>query len=524
MSARRGFGAALLFAAAGCNLAPRYARPSSPSGTSYRELVPATFKGAQGWKVAQPKDDAIRGKWWEMYGDPLLNQLEEEVDAANQTLAKAVATYRAAQTVVAQARAALWPTVALSPSVSRQRSGTSTFSSASGTSVRSSGLSTIFLLPLDASWEADLWGRLRNTVTSAAHEAQATAADLENTRLSLHAQVGIFYFQLRSQDAQVKLYEDTVVAFQKDLDLVKIRHEGGIASDLDVAQAETQLKAAIAAGTDLGINRAIFEHAIAALVGKPASTFSIAAAPLQTNPPAIPVGIPSELLERRPDIAAAERRVAEANANIGVARAAFFPTLTLSGQIGFVSTALSSLLSVPSFIWSLGTTLSETLVDGGKRKAQLEDTWALYDEFVATYRSTVIAAFQEVEDFLAELRILSQERREQDDAVRAAQNALKVAEDRYKFGVDSYLNVITAQTTLLSNQRIAATIRMSQMTASVSLIRALGGGWDASRLWSQPEAPPEDRISRASGGPDGDSSHLNRNISQDELSVETKGR
>jgi NodT family efflux transporter outer membrane factor (OMF) lipoprotein len=291
-----------------------------------------------------------------------------------------------------------------------------------------------------------------------------------------------------------------------------------------VAQAETQLKAAIAAGTDLGINRAIFEHGIAALVGKPASTFSIAAAPLQTNPPAIPVGIPSELLERRPDIAAAERRVAEANANIGVARAAFFPTLTLSGQIGFVSTALSSLLSVPSFIWSLGTTLSETLVDGGKRKAQLEDTWALYDEFVATYRSTVIAAFQEVEDFLAELRILSQERREQDDAVRAAQNALKVAEDRYKFGVDSYLNVITAQTTLLSNQRIAATIRMSQMTASVSLIRALGGGWDASRLWSQPEAPPEDRISRASGGPDGDSSHLNRNISQDELSVETKGR
>ena len=504
MIAWRGLSAALLLAAAGCNLAPRYTRPSSPPATSYRELVPANFKGAQGWKLAQPKDDAIRGKWWEMYGDPLLNQLEEEVDVANQTLAKAVASNRAAQALVAQARGGLWPTVSLSPSVSRQRSSSSAFSSGTGTAVRSSGLATVYQLPLQASWEADLWGRLRNTVSSAANEAQATAADLENTRLSLHAQVGINYFQLRSQDAQVKLYAETVAAFQKDLDLVRIRYQGGIASDLDVAQAETQLKAAIAAGTDLGINRALFEHAIAVLVGKPASTFSIAVAPLQANPPAIPVGIPSELLERRPDIAAAERRVAEANANIGVARAAFFPTLTLSGQTGFVSTALSSLFSAPSFIWSLGTTLSETLFDGGKRQAQLENTWALYDEFVATYRGTVLFAFQEVEDFLAELRILSQERQEQDDAVQAAQTALARAEDRYKFGVDSYLNVITAQTTLLSNQRIAASIRMAQMTASVSLIRALGGGWDASRLSSKGEPPPEGRVASASGGPDGD--------------------
>jgi len=473
--------------AAGCNLAPEYARPSAFSPTAsaempaaFRELAPADFPSTDGWKMAQPRDDLIRGSWWEMFGDPLLNELEQQVDVSNQSLALAAANYRVARALVGEARAQLFPTVTTSPSVTRSKFGSGTTSTSSTRS--SSSATTQFQLPFDATWEADLWGRIRNSVNASTDEAQATAADLENTRLLIHSEVAVDYFQLRGQDAQKEILDSNVVAFRKALDLTKIRHEGGIASDEDVAQAETQLNTTIAQDTDLGVLRAQLEHAIAALTGKPASSFSIPLAPLQPNPPEVPLGLPSQLLERRPDIAAAERRVAEANAQIGVVKAAFFPTLTLSGSAGFASTALGSLLSAPSRFWQFGASLAQTLFDGGKRQATVEQAMASYDGTVASYRQTVLTAFQEVEDELASLRILSQERGQQDAAVASAQTALARAEDRYKFGVDSYLNVITSQSTLLSNQRTAMNIRLQQMTASVLLIKALGGGWEASRL------------------------------------------
>jgi NodT family efflux transporter outer membrane factor (OMF) lipoprotein len=489
-TSRRTSVAVVVALVAGCNLAPEYARPTAipPGGSTpaaWRELTPADFASTDGWKMAQPQDDLIRGNWWEKFGDPLLNELEQQVDVSNQSLALAAANYRVARALVAEARAQLFPIVTTSPSVTRSSSGATTSTSVARSS---SSATTQFQLPFDASWEADLWGRIRNSVNASTDEAQATAADLENTRLLIHAEVAVDYFELRAQDSQKEILDGTVVAFRKALDLTKIRHEGGIASDEDVAQAETQLETTIAQDTDLGILRAQLEHAIAALVGKPASSFSIPMAPLRPNPPAIPLGLPSQLLERRPDIAAAERRVAEANAQIGVVKAAFFPTLTLSGSGGFASTALGSLLSAPSRFWQFGASLAQTLFDGGKRQATVEQAMASYDGTVATYRQTVLTAFQEVEDELASLRILSQERGQQDAAVASAQTALARAEDRYKFGVDSYLNVITTQSTLLSNQRTAMNIRMQQMTASVLLIKALGGGWEASRLASLNQA------------------------------------
>jgi len=461
--------AALLVA--GCNLAPEYTRPSTPSAhpAAWKELTPADFASTDGWKQAEPRDGVIRGNWWEMLGDPLLDELERQVDVANQTLAQAYATHRAAEAVVAQNRSQLFPTVAVSPSVTRSGSGSgsshsSTIVGATGSQVVGGGggtATTQYQVPLEASWELDLWGSIRNTIAASGDEAQATAADLENTRLSLHGQLAVLYFQLRGQDAQKQLLDDTVVAFRK------------------------MLEQTIAQDTDLGISRAQFEHAIAVLVGKAASSFSIPVSPLRSNPPAVPLGIPSQLLERRPDIAAAERRVAEFNAQIGVAKAAYFPTVTLSGEFGFASTALSSLFTLPSRIWAFGASLAQTLFDGGKRQAQVEQALANYEFQVAGYRQTVLTAFQQVEDNLAALRILSQERRQQEDAVASAQKALALEMDRYRLGVDPYLNVITAQTILLSNQRTALTLRMEQMTATVQLIEALGGGWDASRLASR---------------------------------------
>jgi len=485
--------AALLVA--GCNLAPEYTRPSTPSAqpAAWKELTPADFASTDGWKQAEPRDGVIRGNWWEMLGDPLLDELERQVDVANQTLAQAYATHRAAEAVVAQSRSQLFPTVAVSPSVTRSESGSgsshsSTIVGATGSQVVGGGggtATTQYQVPLEASWELDLWGSIRNTIAASGDEAQATAADLENTRLSLHGQLAVLYFQLRGQDAQKQLLDDTVVAFRKMLELTKVKHEYGTASDFDVAQAQTQLEQTIAQDTDLGISRAQFEHAIAVLAGKAASSFSIPVSPLRSNPPAVPLGIPSQLLERRPDIAAAERRVAEFNAQIGVAKAAYFPTVTLSGEFGFSSTALSSLFTLPSRIWAFGASLAQTLFDGGKRQAQVEQALANYEFQVAGYRQTVLTAFQQVEDNLAALRILSQERRQQEDAVASAQKALALEMDRYRLGVDPYLNVITAQTILLSNQRTALTLRMEQTTATVQLIEALGGGWDASRLASR---------------------------------------
>lgn len=470
-----GVALACLVLFAGCSFAPTYAKPAVQTPAAFKELAPEQFKEAEGWKTAEPKDDMIRGKWWEMFHEPELNALEGQVAVSNQTVAAALANFLAARAVVKQTRSQYFPTVTANPSVTRSRQSSLRAQSSSSPTPLAI---TEYSLPFDASWELDFWGRIHNTVKANSFEAQATLADLENVRLTVQAEVAADYFQLRVLDAQKQLLDAAVLAYQESLKLTQVRHDTGIASDQDVAQAETQFNTTRAQATDLGIQRAQLEHAIAMLLGKPASTFSITTNPLTANPIAIPFGVPSQLLERRPDVAAAERRVAEANAQIGVARAAYFPTITLSGSAGYQSTSLGNLVSGPGLVWSVGATLAETLFDAGKRKAVTEQARAIYQGTVANYRQTVLTAFQEVEDNLSTLRILSQELQQQDAAVESSQRYLTLANDRYKFGMDSYLNVIIAQTTLLSNQRTAMNLRMQQMTANVQLIKALGGGWD----------------------------------------------
>jgi len=479
---------------AGCMVGPKYHTPSMDAPAAYKELTPADLQQTDGWKVAQPKDDALRGKWWEIFNDPELNALEEKVDVSNQNIAAAAASFFAARALVKEARSQLFPTVTTNPAIIVQRpsatlskganGGSSGSGSGTGTGSSSSATTTFtdYTLPFDATWQPDLFGRIRNTVRSAAYGAQASAADLENTRLTVQAEVAADYFQLRGQDALKKLLDSTVVAFQESLDLTKALYDTGIDSDEAVAQAETQLEATQAQDDALGIQRAQFEHAIALLTGQPASTFSIPFEPVKASPPAIPFGVPSELLERRPDIAAAERLVAQANAQIGIARAAYFPTITLSAAAGFESTLIRDWFTWPSRFFSMGPVAAETLFDAGLRRATVMQFRAQYDETVANYRQAVLTAFQQVEDNLASLRILSVEIQHQDEAVKSAERTLAVATDRYKLGLDPYLNVLTAQTSLLSNQETAVTLRTQQMTASNGLIQALGGGWNASQL------------------------------------------
>ena len=479
---------------AGCMVGPKYHTPSMDAPAAYKELTPADLQQTDGWKVAQPKDDALRGKWWEIFNDPELNALEEKVDVSNQNIAAAAASFFAARALVKEARSQLFPTVTTNPAIIVQRpsatlskganGGSSGSGSGTGTGSSSSATTTFtdYTLPFDATWQPDLFGRIRNTVRSAAYGAQASAADLENTRLTVQAEVAADYFQLRGQDALKKLLDSTVVAFQESLDLTKALYDTGIDSDEAVAQAETQLEATQAQDDALGIQRAQFEHAIALLTGQPASTFSIPFEPVKASPPAIPFGVPSELLERRPDIAAAERLVAQANAQIGIARAAYFPTITLSAAAGFESTLIRDWFIWPSRFFSMGPAAAETLFDAGLRRATVMQFRAQYDETVANYRQAVLTAFQQVEDNLASLRILSVEIQHQDEAVKSAERTLAVATDRYKLGLDPYLNVLTAQTSLLSNQETAVTLRTQQMTASNGLIQALGGGWNASQL------------------------------------------
>src|SRR5277367_3537778 len=475
------------FFVAGCMVGPKYHTPSAETPPAYKELTPADFAQTDGWKVAQPNDAALRGKWWEIFNNPELNALEEKVDVSNQTIASAAASFFAARALVKEARAQLFPTVTVNPSITVQRpsatlsSGKSGGGSGSGP-LSSAGTFTDYTLPFDATWQPDLFGRIRNTIRAAAYGAQASAADLENTRLTIQAEVAADYFQLRGQDALQQLLDSTVVAYQQSLELTTALYETGIDSDEAVAQAETQLESTQAAAAALGVQRAQFEHAIAMLTGQPASTFSIPVQPLNTNPPAIPFGVPSQLLERRPDIASAERLVAQANAQIGVARAAYFPTVTLSAAAGLESTSFTQWFTWPSRFYSIGAAGAETIFDGGLRRATMQQYRAQYDETVANYRQAVLTAFQQVEDNLAALRILSVEIHDQDTAVKSAERTLALAEDRYKLGIDPYLNVITAQTSLLSNQQAAVILRIQQMTASGGLIQALGGGWDASQL------------------------------------------
>jgi NodT family efflux transporter outer membrane factor (OMF) lipoprotein len=460
--------AALALCSTACMVGPKYQRPAMPAPLAYGEALP------EGWKEAQPTDGVLRGKWWEAYRDTPLNALEEQVVISNQNVLAAEAQYHAAQAAVRVARAGLSPSIDAGPAITGGR--TPSLGSSVG-----SGLHSVLTLPIDVTYAADLWGSVRRTVAANTAVAQATAAQLENVRLLFHAELASDYFELRGLDSDRQLLEDTSKSYEQFLKLTKDRYDSGVASMGDVAQAQTQWETTRAQLTDLGVQRAQLEHAIAALIGKAPSGFSIPAAPLNSTPPVTPVGLPSALLERRPDIAAAERQVAAANEQIGIAQAARYPAITLSAGGGAEST-LAKLISGPGLAWSLGTQFSQNLFDRGKRKAQVSLTEADYQGAVANYRQTVLSAFQQVEDQLAALRILADESAIQDRAVTAAQASLKISTSQYEGGVTSYLQVITSQTISQENQRAAVNIQTRRMVASVALVQALGGGWDTSQL------------------------------------------
>jgi NodT family efflux transporter outer membrane factor (OMF) lipoprotein len=457
----------------GCAVGPRYGKPTTPTAPEYKEVPP-------NWKAAQPNDQIARGKWWEIFQDSQLNGLEEQINVSNQNLKAAQSQYAQARALVRFNRAAYYPTVTAGASGLREH--VSQRRPLIRSTAQISTNASDFQIPFDVSYESDVFGRVQRTVESARSNAQASAADLESVNLSLHAELAIDYFQLRTLDAEEQLLNSTVAAFEKALDLTKSRYKGGVSSAVDVAQAETQLETTRSQAIDVQVQRAQDEHAIAVLTGQPPSTFSIPASPWNTAPPAIPPGLPSDLLERRPDIAAAERRVASANAQIGVARAAYFPTIALTGSGGFESTAISTLIQGPSGFLTGGASAVVTAFDVGRRRAISEQARAVYDQAAANYRQSVLTAFQEVEDNLAALRILEEESKTQQAAVAASEHSLELSTNRYKGGVVSYLEVITAQSIALSDERAAVDILRRRMTASVSLIKALGGGWSIANL------------------------------------------
>ena len=459
-----------VLALAGCAVGPDYRKPDAS--------VPTTYKELEGWHAAQPRDELPRGSWWEVFGDPELDGLMKRVDISNQNIRAAEARVRQARAVADQARASLFPTLTANASVTRSKAP-----SLSNQPNFATGAVNNYNVGLSVpSWEVDLWGRIRRTVESDVASWQASAADLEAARLAARATLAQDYFALRVADTTKRLLEETVRAYQRSLELTQNRYAAGVVARVDVVQAEVQLKSAQAQLIDVGVNRAQLEHAIAMLVGEPPANFALAPADLVLKVPPVPVALASELLERRPDIAAAERAAAAANAQIGVAKAAYFPTLNLSASTGFRAQTLANLLSAPSRFWSLGAAAAEGLFDAGARRAASEQAVAAYDAEVATYRQTVLAAFQDVEDNLAALRILEQEAVLQDEVAQSALHALELTINQYKAGVVSYLNVITAQTTAYNSQSAAMNVLGRRLTASVGLVRALGGGWSAEEL------------------------------------------
>lgn len=462
---------------------PNYRRPSVPGAPAYKEQPPTAFKEVEGWKQSHPRDEMSRGEWWQMFGDTRLNDLELRAMVANQNVRQSEAAFREARAAIRINRSALFPTLGANPgaSVSQNTGNGGAPNSTTPAGKTSGGVSTFLSLPFDVSWEPDLWGRVRRTVENAVGTAQASAADLENVRLTIQSEVAIDYFQLRTLDATVQLLENTVTAYEKALQLTTNRFNGGIASQVDVTQALTQVETTRAQLIDIGVARAQFEHAIAALIGDPASTFSIPRLPLDGLPPAVPPGVPSELLERRPDIAFSERRVAAANAEIGVAQAAYYPTLSLSAVLGLQG-SFTSFFTGPARLWSVGPGLAQTLFDAGRRHGVTDQAIAAYDQTVAAYRQSVLTAFQEVEDNLSTLRLLEQEADRQSAAVASAEKSLALSLDRYRAGVTTYLEVITAQAVALSNERTAVSLLGRRMVADVQLVKALGGGWNAAKL------------------------------------------
>lgn len=461
-------GAVAVLYFSGCTVGPKYVRPAAD--------VPADYKETGNWKPAQPSDEVTKGTWWKVYRDPQLDALEDQISVSNQTLKISQAQFAEARAAVKISRAGYYPTVTGGISATHY-SGAANAPLVSGKSSYQD-----YIIPVDVSYEPDVWGRVRRTVEASRSEAQATAADLANVELRIRAELAFDYFSLRGLDAEKALLDSTVISFQKALDLTTTRYMGGLASAVDVAQAQTQLETTRAQSIDVGVARADFEHAIAVLIGKPASQFSLPPVPLVTPPPGIPPGLPSELLERRPDIAASERRVQEANAQIGVAKAAYFPLFTFTGAGGLESAAISTLIQGPSALWTLGGAAAQTIIEGGARRGAVNQAYALRDQAIATYQQTVLTAFQEVEDNLAALRILQEEAEVEDGAVTAAQHSVSLSITRYKGGIANYLEVTTAQSAALADEVTAVNILTRRMTSSVLLVKAIGGGWNVTEI------------------------------------------
>jgi len=456
--------------AGGCSVGPKYVKPTAQ--------IPPSYKENANWKPAQPSDQAQKGNWWEIFQDPQLNALEEKLTVSNQSLRAAVDRFQEARAALRQSRSALFPlvTASVTPTQNRQSQHKALFGGTSPVNYSDLNLSG------DVSYEADAWGSVRHAVESSRTLAQASAADLETIRLSLHAELALDYLTLRGLDEQKKLFDRNVDAFDKALQLTESRFQGGVASREDVDLAATQLEQTRAQDIDITSDRDQFEHAVAVLIGQPASSFTLDPAPLPATPPVPPPGLPSELLERRPDIAEAERRVASANEQVGIARAAFFPTITLGLLGGFESGKFPNWLTGPSAIWSIGASAAETVFDAGRRRAVSDQAIATYDEMIADYQQTVLISFQQVEDSLSDLRVLDEEAKTQDAAVAAANRALEQSTNRYKGGLDTYLTVITAQSAALANERTAVSLLTRRLTSTVLLVKALGGGWDVSKL------------------------------------------
>ena len=481
----------------GCRVGPKYHAPPALAQTPppiYKES-PAHFMEADGWKTAQPGDAMLRGKWWQIYKDPELDALEDRLNIDNQTVKVYFENFLEARALVAEARSQLYPTLTVGPSFTRSRSSSNltnatgtagttgtTGTTSTGTITSTGRQSSIISLPFDVSWEPDLWGRVRSQIREYQYAAQLSAADLENERLTEQASLAVYLFQLRGQDALQDVYNKTLEADKKALELTKAQYETGVGDQISVVEAQNTLQNATATATNVGVLRAQYEHAIAVLIGTNPSDFSIPPEPLKAAPPAIPVGVPAQLLERRPDIAAAERTMASANALIGVADAAFYPTVTLGATGGVESSTLKHLFDWSSRIWSVGPQVSETIYDAGLRRATVNQYIATYNADVASYRQTVLTAFQQVEDYLVAVRILSHQILQTQQAEQAAQQYVNLEMGRYQTGIDPYVNVVTSQLTLLNDQQNLASLRTEEMTTSVQLIEALGGGWDRSDL------------------------------------------
>lgn len=466
----------VLLPLSGCTVGPNYHTPTAQ--------IPSAYKEAAGWKPAEPNDQNLGGNWWTVFQDPQLNDLEFQVNVSNQNLKAAEAQYQQARAALRYSRADLYPTVTAGASAARARTSANR---PPPSSVFNGITENDFVFPFDLSYQADVWGRVRRTVESNREQAQASAADLATVNLSMHADLAIDYFQARSLDSEEQLLTSTVAQYQRYLDLTQNRFQGGLSSEVEVQQARTQLETTQAQAIDVGVLRAQYEHAVAILIGKPPAEFSLPPLPLTAPPPPIPVSVPSELLERRPDIAAAERRVATANAQIGVAKSAYYPVISLGASGGFESADITSLLNGPSGLWSLGASALVTVFDVGRRRAFTDEARAAYDSQVATYRETVLAGFQQVEDNLAALRILENEAAVQDQAVTAAQSSLDLSTMRYQGGVTSYLEVTVAQSAALADEVTAVNILGRRLASAILLIQALGGGWDRSSLPQRPE-------------------------------------